>query len=134
MDKQNVNSFRLKFWPDRENRKFPSEERLLEDEHNVYEMMMYRNEFRLYYLNWVDVWETYSYITRYYVPPAILVTWLATGNWILGVSMFILWAWSKYFIVEKKKDNLMKLGVLVPGLFDCQIIKIYGPQLPFRKK
>jgi hypothetical protein len=133
MDKQNVHYFRLKFWPDRENRKCPTGAQFLEDEDNIYEMMKYRNEFRLYYLNWVDVWETYSYITRYYVLPAILVTWVLTGNWILGVSLVILWAWSKYYIIEKEKDILKTMGIFVPYLFDRKIVKIYGPQLPFRK-
>ena len=109
----------------------PSDACLLEDEPNIYEMLKYRNEARLWYLNWFDVWETYSYITLYHVPLAIVVIWIVTGNWLLGVSLIILWAWSKRYIIGKHKDMLWFIKLMVPGFIDPKLEPHFGPLLPF---
>ena len=131
MEKVKRYYFRLKFWPDKEHRKIPSDACLLQDEPNIYEMLKYRNEVRLWYLNWFDVWETYSWLTTYYVPLLIPAIWIITGNWILGVSLIILYVYCKRFIIGKYKNMLWGMKFLVPGFIDPKLEPHFGPQLPF---
>ena len=131
MVKLNNYYFRLKFWPNREHRKIPSDECFLEKEPNIYEMLKYRNEVRLWYLNWFDVWETYSYITHYHIPLLIIFVWIMSGNWILGSLLTIVCAYCRYFIIYKHKDMRLGVKLLVPAIVDPKIEPHFGQQLPF---
>ena len=131
MEKRKIYYFKFKLWPDREHRKMPSDARLLEDESNMYELLKYRNEVRLWYLNWFDVWETYSWLTSCHVLLAVPVIWVITGNWIPAVSLIFLWVFVKRFIVGKHKNMLWGIKILVPGFIDPVLEKHFGPLLPF---
>jgi hypothetical protein len=131
MEKVRRYYFRLKFWPDKEHRKTLSDACLLEDEPNIYELLKYRNGMRLYYLNWFDVWETYSWLTTYFPPVIIPLVWIISGSWIAGVSLIVLWFWSKRFIVGKYRYALWGIKILIPGLFDRQLTEKFGPLPPF---
>lgn len=129
--KKYIITFNLKFWPDNKFRKLPSDEFLLADEPNIFEMLKYRNEVRLYYLNWSDVWDTYSYITTWYIPLFILLFGILTLSWIGTVLLILLLFGTKHYIIGKNRNNLRLLRILIPGLFDEQLSTYFGPLLPF---
>jgi len=82
--------FKLKFWPDKENRKIPEDNDIDFDNLNVYALLRYRNEMRLYYRNWVAVWRTYKYFTRF-IPLLLPITWLFSTYWIASSIILLFW-------------------------------------------
>ena len=132
MDNENDYTFELKFWPDRENRRCPSDECLLADEPSMFDILHFRQQVRLYYLNWNDVWETYSYMNRYtifLVPIAFLLTW----KWCAPIIVILLWV---VFcrIIGRGTREMWALRALIPGLFDKDLAAHFGNLLPFDEK
>lgn len=131
MNMENVKVYYIKpkFWPDRENRKRPDSSCLLADEPAITDIFRYRQEVRLYYRNWIEVWRTYSYFNMY-TPLLIPVAGLLLHSWIAAVAVAALWiGWAR--IIGYYKYRLWSLKILIPGLFDRMISEQYGELLPF---
>jgi hypothetical protein len=131
MVEKKKNYFSLKFWPDREHRRWPSDENLDFDNPDLFEMLKYRNEMRLFYINWYDVWETYNYIHIRFVPFLMPCIWLITGKWTIALPMGFLWIFFKGYVIDRHRNWLAGVKLLVPMLVDKMILEHYGPQLPF---
>ena len=129
MKTQKIIFFRPKFWPGKEYRKLPDSSKLLADEPAITDLLRYRQEMRMYYRNWIEVWRTYSYFTDYgiYVIPIIgLITW----SWIVFLALAI------PFVIFKRHIgnmlwNLHGLRFLVPGFLDKDLVKHFGYLPPF---
>ena len=132
MENENDYTFELKFWPDEENRECPSDECLLVDEPAMIDILRYRQQMRLYYLNWFDVWETYSYMNRFTILLAPLV-FLLTWKWYAPIIVILLWI---VFcrIIGRKTHRLWSIKILIPGLFDPDLTEHFGNLLPFTEK
>lgn len=129
METQKIIYFRPKFWPDKENRRHPDDSKLAGDEPPITEVLRYRQEMRLYYRNWIEVWRTYSYFTNYgiYVIPIIgLITW----SWIVFLALAVPFVIFKRHI-GNKLWNLHGIKFLIPGLLDADLVKHFGYLLPF---
>jgi hypothetical protein len=64
-----------RFWPEKEDRNLPFDEGIDWDNPNVVMVLTFRNKYRLYYRNWVAVWRTYEYYSKWalgIVPLALL--------------------------------------------------------------
>ncbi|MFZ2338926.1 MAG: hypothetical protein WAW07_04290 [Bacteroidales bacterium] len=129
MEKENVYLFTLKFWPDREYRRQPDDSFLLEDDPSITEMFRYRQEMRLWYRNWIQVWRTYSWFnmqTPLLAPAIGLIfhSWLAAGAVLVFYVIFAR-------IIGKYKYRLWAFKMLVPGFMDEKISQQFGSLLPY---
>jgi len=129
MEKQKIIYFRPKFWPDREYRKPPDGSRLLVDEPAITDVMRFRQEMRLYYRNWIDVWRTYSYFTNYGIIVIPLIG-LLSRSWIVFLALAIPFMIFKRHIGNKLWD-LNGLRIIVPGVFDYLLTPVFGYLPPF---
>ena len=129
MKEQKVFYIKPRFWPERENRKRPDDTFLLDDEPSIVEKLRYRQQMRLYYRNWIEVWRTYSYFTDYgiFVIPLIA---LAAWSWKLFVVLAI-----PFFIFKRHIGNklwgLNGLKIIIQGFFDPELVQQFGYIPPF---
>lgn len=131
MEKQKVWYFTPKFWPDREHRKLPDDSLLLVDDPSITDIYRYRQEMRLYYRNWIQVWRTYSWFNMW-MPLAAPVTGLLARSWIVTVAMLVFYVVFAR-IIGHRKHSLWAYRMLVPGLFDGMITEHFGPPIPFEE-
>ena len=131
MEKQKVWYFTPKFWPDREHRKMPDDSLLLVDDPSITDIYRYRQEMRLYYRNWIQVWRTYSWFNMW-MPLAAPVTGLLARSWIVTVALLVFYVVFAR-IIGRRKHSLWAYRMLVPGLFDGMIAEHYGPPIPFEE-
>ena len=129
MEKEKVWYIQPKFWPDREHRKRPDDSFLLADDPAIIDIYRYRQEVRLYYRNWIQVWRTYSWFNMW-MPFAAPVIGLIAGSWIVTVSLLIFYVVFAR-IIGRKKHSLSFYRIFVPGLFDGMITEHFGPPIPF---
>ena len=129
METERIHYFTPKFWPDREHRAAPDDEALLEDEPAMTDVLRYRQNMRLYYRNWMDVWQTYSYFTNYGVIAIPLIA-LFTWSWQVFIILAVPFFFFKRYI-GKRLWGLRCLGIIVQGLFDRQLSEHFGYLLPF---
>lgn len=129
MEKEKVYVLIPKFWPDREYRRQPDDPFLLEDDPAITDMFRYRQEMRLYYRNWIQVWRTYSWFNMHtpLLAPIfglIFHSWLAAGAVLLFYVVFAR-------IIGKYKYRLWAYKMLVPGFMDEKISRQFGSLLPY---
>lgn len=129
MEKQKTIYFKPKFWPDREYKKCPNDSKLLVDEPAITDIIRYRQEMRLYYRNWIEVWRTYSYFTNYGI---IVIPLIGILSW----NLIVFLAFAVPFLIFKryignKLWGLMGLRILVKGLMDPQLVPVFGYLPPF---
>jgi hypothetical protein len=129
MKNKKVRYFKLKFWPDKENRKTPEDRDTGENNENVVELLKLRNEYRLYYRNWIHVWRTYHYITRYLPALGILLGLLFQSYLAAGIVL-LFWP-AAWFFTKRKMKDLDTMAYLIPGLFDRDLEPHFGKQPPF---
>ena len=129
MEKEKVYLFTPKFWPDREHSKRPDDSFLLADDPAITDIFRYRQEMRLYYRNWIQVWRTYSWF-NIWMPLAAPVIGLLAGSWIVTVSLLLFYVVFAR-IIGRKKYSLWAYKILVPGFMDEKISQQFGTLLPF---
>ncbi|MBE0675994.1 MAG: hypothetical protein IH591_15160 [Bacteroidales bacterium] len=129
MEEQKVFYIKPRFWPERENRKPPDDTFLLDDEPSIVEKLRYRQQMRLYYRNWIEVWRTYSYFTNYgvfVIPLIALLAW----SWKLFVILAI-----PFFIFKRHIGNklwgLNGLRIIIQVMFDKELVQHFGYLPPF---
>ena len=120
--------FRWKFFPDKENRKTPDCRKY--DCDDPYQLLKWRNNVRLFFLNWRYVWYTYKYLLKYF-PLIGLVVWDLSGSWIAGLATLTIYIPLR-IIIDKKISTLDQLQFLMPGLIDPQLTPLFGNLLPFK--
>jgi len=128
-EKEKVFYITPKFWPDREHRQRPDDSFLLEDDPAITDIYRYRQEVRLYYRNWIEVWRTYSWFNMW-MPIAAPIIGLLAGSWIVTVSLLVFYVVFAR-IIGRKKHSLSFYRIFVPGLFDGMITEHFGPPIPF---
>jgi len=84
---------------------------------------------RLYYRNWVAVWRTYKYFTRF-IPLMLPIIWLFCTYWIASGVILLIWGIC-WYIFYKKLKKFNEIRFLVPGLFDYRLTPHFGEMLPF---
>ncbi|MBE0676688.1 MAG: hypothetical protein IH591_18680 [Bacteroidales bacterium] len=129
MEKEKVYFFTPKFWPDWEYRRQPDASFLLEDDPAITDMFRYRQEMRLWYRNWIQVWRTYSWFNmhtplRAPVLGLIFHSWLAAG---VVLAFYVIFA----RVIGKYKYRLWAFKMLVPGFMDEKISQQFGTLLPY---
>jgi hypothetical protein len=119
--------FTWKFHPDKENRKTPDSRKF--DNNDLFQLLKWRNDVRLFILNWRNVWYTYSYLLNYY-PFLGLLVWVLTGSWIAGASVLSLYVPIRIYLWKKISflDNLVQL---MPVFIDRKLTPVFGKLLPF---
>lgn len=121
--------FTPKFWPDKENWSHPSDEGIDFDNLNLMLLLAYRQKLRLYYRNWVNVWRTYAYFSKYAFASVPLL-WIVTKSWLLAITELAILI-AATIIVHKKLDHFNKFRFLIPGLLDSYLVDQFGELLPF---
>jgi hypothetical protein len=119
----------MKFFPDKENRKLPKDRVCGENNENKIELLKLRNELRLYYRNWIDVWRTYHYGTRYILAVGIIIG-LVFQSYIVTGIIALFWPVVWYF-TKKKMKELDSMAMLISGFLDSDLDSNFGSLLPF---
>jgi hypothetical protein len=119
--------FSWKFFPDKENRPIPDSRKI--DSDDMFQLLKWRNDLRLFFLNWRYVWYTYKYLLKYY-PILSVVVWAISGSWIAGLAVLSIYIPLR-IIIDKKISTLDQLQFLMPGLIDPQLTPVFGNLLPF---
>lgn len=129
MEERKVIYINPRFWPDRENRKLPDDTFLLDDEPSIIEKLRFRQQARLYYRNWIEVWRTYSYFTDYGII-AIPLIGLATWSLKVFLMLAIPFLFFKRYI-GNRLWNLNGLRIIIQGFFDPELVEQFGTLPPF---
>ena len=129
MEKEKVYLFSPKFWPDTEHRKRPDDSFLLADDPAITDIYRYRQEMRLWYRNWIEVWRTYSWFNMW-MPLAAPVIGLLSGSWIVTAALLAIYVVFAR-IIGSRKHSLWSYRILVTGLFDRMIAEHFGTPIPF---
>jgi hypothetical protein len=119
--------FTWKFHPDKENRKTPDSRKI--DNDDLYQLLKWRNDVRLFVLNWRNVWYTYKYLLKYF-PLIGLLVWTISGSWIAGLATLTIYIPLR-IIVDKKISFLDQLQILMPAFIDRKLTPVFGKLLPF---
>jgi len=129
METQKTFYFKPKFWPDREYRKCPDDSKLLVDDPAITDVLRYRQEMRLYYRNWIEVWRTYSYFTNYLfivIPLIGLLSWNLFVFLVLAIPFLV---FKRH--IGKKLWSFAGLRILIQGFMDPQLRPVFGYLTPF---
>jgi len=119
--------FSWKFFPDKENRPIPDCRNY--DCDDMYQLLIWRNLVRLFFLNWRNVWYTYKYLLKYF-PFLGLAVWAISGSWIAGLATLTIYIPLR-IIIDKKISTLDQLQFLMPAFVDSQLTPVFGNLLPF---
>ena len=119
--------FSWKFFPDKGNRKTPDCRNY--DCDDMYQLLIWRNLVRLFFLNWRNVWYTYKYLLKYF-PFLGMAVWAVSGSWIAGLATLTIYIPLR-IIIDKKISFLDQIQILTPGLIDPQLTPVFGNLLPF---
>lgn len=119
--------FTPKFWPDKDNKEIPLDEKV--DYNNPYEVLRHRQEVRLFYKNWVQVWRTYAYFSKRVIIITPIVYLLTSSLWATGISIAFSLASRIYF--TRKLESILKFKMLATSLLDQFIIPHISPLEPF---
>jgi hypothetical protein len=114
--------FNWKFLPNKEHRKTPDSRDY--DCDNLFQLLEWRQELRLWFLNWRNVWYTYRYLLNFY-PYLGLVVLLLTGSWTWGLSTLLMYVPMRLYL-DKKISFLDQLEILMPGIIDSKLIPVFG--------
>jgi hypothetical protein len=119
--------FNWKFFPDRDNRKTPDSRDY--DCEDPFQLLRWRNDVRLFVINWRNVWYTYRYLLNFW-PFLGLLAWVLTGSCIAGASIIALYVPIRIFLWKKISflDNLVQV---MPAFIDRKLIPVFGKLLPF---
>ena len=127
MSKKKYIDFNWKFLPNLENRKTPDSRKI--DCDDPLQLLKWRNDVRLFFLNWRNVWYTFKYLLKYF-PLLGLLIWVLSGSWITGLAALACYIPLRIFI-DKKISFLNQLEILMPGLIDQQLTPLFGNLIPF---
>jgi hypothetical protein len=127
MRKEKYIDFSWKFFPDKENRETPDSRKI--DDNDLFQLLKWRNDVRLFILNWRNVWYTYRYLLNYY-PFLALLVWLVSGSWIAGIAALSVYIPLR-IIIDRKISFLDQLQILMPAFIDQKLIPVFGKLLPF---
>ncbi|HPQ35174.1 MAG TPA: hypothetical protein PK563_11815 [Tenuifilaceae bacterium] len=116
-----------KFWPDKENRRVPLDKDV--DYENPYEVLKHRQKVRLFYLNWVQVWRTYVYYSKWAIGIVPLVFLLTKSFWAAAIALAA-WIVCRFYFLNKLK-SITKFKILAMGILDRFIIPHLGYIEPF---
>ena len=122
MKKDKIILFKWKFLPDKENRKCPDSRKI--DNDNPYQLLRWRQELRLWFHNWRNVWYTYRYLLNFY-PFIGLAVWVISGSWIAGLTTLSLYI-PMYLFIRKKINFLDQLEILMPVVIDRILTPVFG--------
>ena len=122
MSKEKVIIFNWKFLPSKEHRKTPDSRDY--DCDNLFQLLEWRQELRLWFLNWRNVWYTYRYLLNFY-PYLGLVVLLFTGSWVVGLATLILYVPMRLYL-DKKISFLDQLEILMPVFIDRKLTPVFG--------
>ena len=122
LGKEKIIYFNWKFVPGRENRKTPDCRKI--DCDNQFQLLKWRQDVRLYFLNWRNVWYTYRYLLKYF-PFLGLLVWALSGSLMTGLAIAAFYVPVRVFIY-RKISTLDQLEILMPGLIDPQLIPVFG--------
>ena len=122
MKKAKIILFKWKLLPDRENRKCPDSRTI--DNDDLYQLLRWRQELRLWFRNWRDVWYTYRYLLTFYRWLALLV-WVLSGSWIAGLATIALYI-PMYLFIRKKISFLDQLEMVMPMMIDPLLTPVFG--------
>ena len=122
MSKEKVIIFNWKFLPGKEHRKTPDSRDY--DCDNLFQLLEWRQELRLWFLNWRNVWYTYRYLLNFY-PYLGLVVLLFTGSWVVGLATLILYVPMRLYL-DKKISFLDQLEILMPVFIDRKLTPVFG--------
>jgi hypothetical protein len=122
MAKQKIIGFTWKFLPGREHRKTPDSRDY--DCDNLFQLLEWRQELRLWFLNWRNVWYTYRYLLNFYPYLGLLVL-LITSSWAWGGATLVLYVPMRLYL-DKKISFLDQLEILMPVFIDRKLIPVFG--------
>jgi hypothetical protein len=129
LKKEKYIDFSWKFVPDKENRKTPDCRKYNCDD--PFQLLRWRNDVRLFFLNWRNVWFTYKYLLNYF-PFLGLLIWLLSGSLISVLATITIFIPLR-IVIYKKISTLDKLEILMPLFIDSQLTPVFGSLLPFTK-
>lgn len=122
--------FKWKFLPDWEHRKIPNFEE--EDSDNLYKLYAWRQELRLYYLSWRNVWYTYKYLLRF-IPLVGLIVFGLSGSYIAaGIVVFS--TLPLLIFINRKIESQNQMRFFIPGIVDAHLTPIFGSLPPFAEE
>jgi hypothetical protein len=119
--------FTPKFWPDSKHRFVPLDEHV--DYQNPFEVLKHRQEVRLFYRNWVQVWRTYAYLSSWLIGLVPIVYILSNSLWAAGIALGACLVCKIFF--TRKLDSWTKFKYLASGLLDQHIVPYLGSLEPF---
>jgi hypothetical protein len=122
MSKEKVIIFNWKFFPGKEHRKTPDSRDY--DCDNLFQLLEWRQELRLWFLNWRNVWYTYRYLLNFY-PYLGLVVLLITSSWAGGLATLLLYVPMRLYL-DKKISFLDQLEILMPVFIDRKLTPVFG--------
>jgi hypothetical protein len=116
-----------KFWPDKEDKDLPLDKDV--DYTNPFDVLKHRQKVRLFYRNWVEVWRTYAYYSKWAIGVVPLVGVLTNSKWATGVT-FILWLSFRIYF-SRKLTSIVKFKFIATAILDRFIEPHIGPIEPF---
>jgi len=122
MKKEKIILFKWKLLPDRANRKCPDSSKI--DNDDLYQLLKWRQELRLWFHNWRDVWYTYRFMLNFY-PLLGLLAWILSGSLIAGLAVLSIYI-PLYLFVRKKISFLDQLEILMPVFIDRRLSPVFG--------
>lgn len=124
---ENIIYITPKFWPDKEHKNVPLDEHV--DYNNPYKVLEHRQKIKLFYLNWVEVWRTYVYFSKWAIGLVPLVFLLTNSLWATGI-VFLVWIICRIYFIRKLR-SLIRFKFLASGIIDPYIVPYLGPVEPF---
>lgn len=122
MKKEKYINFSWKFLPGIENRQIPDSRKI--DCNDMFQLLKWRNDVRLFCLNWRNVLYTYKYLLKYF-PFLGLIIWAVSGSWIAGLTALTVYIPLR-IIIDKKIYFLDQIQSMIPGLIDPQLTPVFG--------
>jgi hypothetical protein len=114
--------FNWKFLPGKEHRKTPDSRDY--DCDNLFQLLEWRQELRLWFLNWRNVWYTYRYLLNFYPYLGLLVL-LITSSWVVGLATLLMYVPMRLYL-DKKISFLDQLEILMPVFIDRKLTPVFG--------